>query len=149
MAVDLGKKRKHAGDAPTVSPSKQSKSKPRDAASSLGETSAAGKSRQQEGSTATLKVSRDDPFRVGPLLVNAADFVPAKDATFTLYSNPSASHKKKRRKSDSVPDPTLEDNFILAGETDSIEYVGGNWSAHATVGTDEALRTESRGYSGE
>lgn len=150
MAPDVGEKRKHGGDASAASSSKKSKpkSKSRDADSSFsGESSSKGKSKQQ--GTATLKVSRDDPYRMGPLFVNTADFVPAEDAAFTLYTNPSLSTKKKRRKSDAAGGPTLEDNLILAGETDSIEYVGGNWSAHATVGTDESLRTEARGYSGE
>lgn len=68
------------------------------------------------------------------------DYTPASQTPFKLYRAPMPG-------SATEDEGTLRDRLLLAGETDTMEYVSGNWDAGP--GSSQELRRERRGYAGE
>lgn len=88
--------------------------------------------------------AKKDALKVGAVLVSTADFEPPSDLQFTLHHHLSTGPDAKTDGS-----ATLEDSMILSAESESIDYVASNWDLNASIGHDDAVRRDAKGYSGE
>lgn len=93
------------------------------------------------GESATLHIESGG---IGPVLVSLADFCPPSSTDFTLYRADASGD-------DAAQDApaTLDDRLLLAGETQTIQYISGNWGWGASAETPVDIRRETRGYTGD
>lgn len=95
--------------------------------------------------SARLKApDKSSAYQVGAVLVTAADFAPPQDIYYTLHHQPGSTSSSEGRSSAS-----LEEGLVLSGETDTMDIVGWNWDLNASVGNNDNVRRDAKGYSGE
>lgn len=135
---DAKRKSKSSDSSPSKS-KKSSSSSTLSASSSTNVASSATKGKQKAGKAqATLKVKAKDLTHLsdsGAAFASFADYTPAPSTKFSLY------------RADGLPDETgahtdgADERLLLAGETDTIAYVGNNFEFGSS--------SEARGYTGE
>jgi DNA-directed RNA polymerase I subunit RPA49 len=85
--------------------------------------------------------SSQNAYEIGPVLLSATDFAPPRDIEYTL-------HHQSTSTSGSSSGASMEDKLILAGESDTMDFVAWNFDLNASEEDEEKLRRESRGYAG-
>ncbi|PWY98359.1 hypothetical protein BCV70DRAFT_218806 [Testicularia cyperi] len=143
-AKEAKRKSKAAADASPVSSKKAKKAAAADAVASTSASSAAAESSSKgkaRAGEAMIKVEGSrkafrDRSKAGAAFASFADYNPAPSTNFSLYRADALPDEAGYR-----TDDANDERLILAGETDTMAYVGSNFEFGSSV--------EARGYSGE